>query len=165
MIVGKIVKPQGIKGEVKIEPMVADNNLFQNFQDVLIDGKTFTIKSARVHQGFVYLAFNEVHDRNSSEALRGKMVEVSKHELPNLENDFYYIADLEGCEIFFEDGEKFGKIYDVQNFGASDVLFIKSGSEEVLCPFLKKVFVEVDVHSKKIIANKKLFLEVTQSED
>lgn len=165
MVVGKIVKPQGIKGELKVQPLVSDLNNFLDFKTILIDGQTYTVKSVRIHEGFVYVLLKEVTDRNMSETFREKIIEVDKTALPSLDEGFYYITDLEGCNIFFEDGEKLGKVKEVQNFGASDILVIKSGSEEILCPFLKKVFLDVDINAKKIIANKQKFLEVTQSED
>lgn len=165
MIVGKIVKPQGIKGELKVEPLVSDVNLFYGFKTVLINQTKYFVKSVRIHEGFVFLTLNEVKDRNTSETLRNQMIEVEKSDLPNPDENCYYITDLVDCEIFFEDGEKLGKVSEVQNFGATDILFIKSGSEEILCPFLKKVFKDVDINAKKIIAGKQEFLEVTQSED
>ena len=165
MIVAKILKPQGIRGELKLEPLTSDINLFLDFKNVFIDKKLYTIKSVRIHESFVYVVFNEICDRNFAETLRGKMVEVERSSLPKLEEDFYYIQDLVGCFVFFDDNEKLGKIVDVQNFGASDILVIKDGSEEILCPFLKKVFKDVDLENKKIVADKESFLEVTKSED
>lgn len=165
MITGKVLKPQGIRGELKIEPLVSNLEVFHDFKNVLIDGKTYTVKSVRIHESFVYLSLKELKDRNDAETLRGKEIEVLKQQMPNLLEDQFFIVDLEGCSVFFEDGEKLGKVKEVQNFGASDILVIKDGTEEVLCPFLKKVFFDVDIKNKKIIANKKNFLEVTRSED
>lgn len=163
--VGIVVKPQGIKGELKVRPLVADPSIFYDFEEVFIDKTSHKIKSVRVHEGFVYLLLNGVDSRNYAEELRGKMLEVCEKSLPPLREGEYYIKDLENCIIYFENGEKVGAISEVNNYGASDVLFIKSGTEEILCPFLPHVFTKIDVENKKIIANQKAFLEVTQSED
>lgn len=164
-VVGEILKPQGIRGEVKIKPLVDDENCFYDFDEIFIDENCYKIKSKRVHQGFVYLSFNGITDRNFVENLRGKMIEVNEEEMPRLQDGQYYITDLEDCTIYFEDGEKVGKIFEVNNYGASGVLTIKCGTEEILCPFLPHIFTEIDVDAKKIIADKQSFLEVTDSED
>ena len=164
-VVGEIVKPQGIRGEIKIKPLVEDANYFNDLSVFYIDNNKFTKKACRVHQGFVYLALNEITNRDEAETFRNKFIEVEKDDLPNLKDGQYYITDLEHCEIFFENGEEVGKVVSVENYGASDILQIQVGTEEILCPFLEDVFVDVDIANKRITANKKRFLEVTQSED
>ena len=164
-VVGEIVKPQGIRGEIKIKPLVDDANYFNDLSVFFVENNKFTKKSCRVHQGFVYLSLNEIKDRDTAETLRNKFIEVEKDDLPKLKDGQYYITDLENCEIFFEDGEEVGKVVAVENYGASDILQIQVGTEEILCPFLEDVFVDVDIVNKKITVNKKRFLEVTQSED
>lgn len=164
MIIGKILKPQGIRGELKIKPQVDEQN-FLNLKSVVIDGKVHTIQSASARDGFVYAFFEEVKDRNDAETLRDKDIIAPQEDLLPLKEDQYYVDDLIGCEVVTEEEEKLGKVVDVLNFGASDILTIKDGSEETMCPFLSKVFLTVDAQNKKIVVNKKRFLEVTQSED
>ena len=164
MVIAKILKPQGIRGELKIRPMIEEEN-FLKLKKVQIDNQIFNIKKASCREGFVFISFEEIKDRNMAETFRDKEICAEKDELLPLDENFYYVDDLIGCEIFFEDGEKVGKVLDVYNFGAGDILTIKDGSEEVMCPFLNKVFPEVLIKEKKILANRKSFLEVTQSEN
>ena len=164
MIIGKILKPQGIRGELKIKPQVDELN-FKQIKTVQIDEKTFTIKSVKLRDEYVFVEFNEIKNRNEAEELRDKNICAPQEELLPLKENEYYVDDLIGCIIKTEDGEKLGKVFDVQNFGASDILTIRDGSEEILCPFLNKVFVDVDTQNKVIVVSKKHFLEVTQSEN
>ncbi len=164
MIIGKILKPQGIRGELKIKPQVDEEN-FKQIKSVEIDGKLFTIKSVSSREGYAYICFNEIKDRNEAEEFRDKDISVNQEDLLPLEENQYYIDDLIGCKLVDENGEKLGKVFDVQNYGASDILVIRDGSEEVLCPFLNKVFVRVDTENKIITVSKKHYLEVTQSEN
>lgn len=164
MIIGKILKPQGIRGELKIKPQVDEEN-FKQIQSVEIDGELFTIKSVSLRDGYAYVCFNEIKDRNGAEELRDKDISVNQEELLPLQDNQYYVDDLIGCIVVTEEGEKLGKVVDVQNFGASDILTIKDGSEEILCPFLNKVFLDVNTSEKTITVSKKHFLEVTQSEN
>jgi len=163
-VVGKIVKPQGVKGEIKVEPLVPNEECFRGFKKVFIDDKQYVIENIRVHQGFVYLFLQGVNDRNIVEKMRNKKIEIDKEDLPKLEDKQYYIADLEECVVYFENGDKAGKIVEVNNYGASDILTIMDGTEEILCPFLPYIFTEVDVKNKRIVANKERFIEITEGE-
>ncbi len=163
-VVGKILKPQGLQGEMKIKPLLSDAENFYNFQVIFIDKQEYNIRKVRVHNGFVYLAVDQVQNCEQVEELRDKMVSVDKKDLPELNEGEYYITDLEGCDIYFETGEKAGSVVEVNNYGASDVLTIMDGTEEILCPFLSDVFVEVDLSKGKIIADKKRFLDTTKND-
>ncbi len=163
--VGIIVKPQGIRGEVKVKPLVSDLSVFEGFDSVFIDGIEYKLKDLRLHQGFIYLSLLSIQDRNKAEELRDKIISVDDSSLPGLKSGQYYVDELENCQINFETGEKVGKIVEVANYGASDILVIQNGTEEIMCPFLPHIFTEVDVNNKKIVACKKSFLEVTKSED
>ena len=165
MIIAKILKPQGIRGEVKAELYISDINNFKSIKSVYIENTPYTIKNYSFRNGFLYLSFNEVASRNDAENLRDKEISVEKDELLPLDEGKYYVDDLIGCKVVDENGENIGKIRDVNNYGASDILSIRDGSEEVLCPFLDKVFVSINIKDKVVIVNKKRFLEVTQSED
>jgi len=165
MIIAKILKPQGIKGEVKAELYIEDLKNFKNIKSVYIEGAQFTIRNYSFRDGFLYLGFNEVTSRNDAENLRDKKISVEKDELLPLDEGKYYVDDLIGCKIIDEDRNEIGKIRDISNYGATDILTIRDGSEEILCPFLNDVFVSVNIKDKVIIVNRKRFLEVTQSED
>ena len=165
MIIAKILKPQGIRGEVKAELYIKDINNFKSIKSVYIENTPYTIKNHSFRNGFLYLCFNEVTSRNDAENLRDKEISVEKDELLPLDDGKYYVDDLIGCKVVDENGENIGKIKDVNNYGASDILSIRDGSEEILCPFLDKVFVSVNTKDKIVVVNKKRFLEVTQSED
>ncbi|MBR1925267.1 MAG: 16S rRNA processing protein RimM [Clostridia bacterium] len=165
MIIAKILKPQGIKGEVKAELYIEDLKNFKNIKSVHIEGVQFTIKNYSFRDGFLYLEFNEITSRNDAENLRDKKISVEKDELLPLSEGKYYVDDLIGCKIIDEDKNEIGKIKDVNNYGATDILTIRDGSEEILCPFLGDVFVSVNIKEKTIVVSRKRFLEVTQSED
>ena len=68
--IGKIVKPQGIKGEVKIiserEPQT-----YQNLSTIVVDGKDFRVETLSCRDA-LYVKFKELSSRNDAELLRGK---------------------------------------------------------------------------------------------
>jgi len=165
MVVGKIVKPQGVKGELKVLPLLSNIDDIKRFKAVFIDTKEHKVLKTRVHEGFAYMLLEGICDRDMAEGVRDKMIEVNREDLAPLEKDEYYIVDLVECGIFNQNGEKLARVVDVVNYGASDILVLRDGSEEVLCPYVKGLFVSVDTENKKIVVDEKRFKELTESED
>lgn len=165
MIVGKIVKPQGVKGEVKILPLLSDIDDFKSFKKVFIENVKHDVLSVRVHEGFIYVLLSGITDRNIAENFRDKMVEVDREDLKDLADGEYYIVDLIECKLFDENDNQLARVIDVVNYGASDILVLRDGSEEILCPYVKELFVSVDLENKKIVVNKKRFKELTETDE
>lgn len=159
LIVGVVLKPQGIRGEVKIKPFTDSAETYFEFERVFLDGEPYKILKARTADGCVFLSLRGVPDRNAAELLRGKQVTVPREEAPELPEGSYYIADLLGSEIVTEDGELLGTLKDVTQ-AATDVYTLLTGEKEVLFPVADGVVTDVNVEAKRITVNKKRFFEV-----
>ena len=74
--IAKVLKPQGIRGEVKLETYVEDINRFYTFPHIYTQRKGEYVKhmveSGRVYQGFAYLKLADCKDRDMAEQLRGQ---------------------------------------------------------------------------------------------
>ena len=159
LIVGKILKPQGIRGEVKVKPYTDNGEVFKELKRVLIGGVEYRILSVRVSPEAVFLGLRGVPDRNAAELLRDKELTIPRAEAPEPEEGTYYIADILGSEIVTEEGEVLGTLKDVRP-AASDIYTLEVGGKEVLFPAVKGVITEIDVAEKRITVNKKRYLEV-----
>ena len=159
LVVGTVLKPQGIRGEIKIKPFTDSAETFRSFKRVFLDGEEYKLLSVRTGDGFVYAALRGVPDRNAAELLRGKEVTVPREDVPVLPAGSYYIADLLGSEIVTETGERLGTLTDITQAG-TDVYTMSEGGREILFPAAKGVIVNVDVENKKITVNGKRFSEV-----
>ncbi|MDD4111224.1 MAG: 16S rRNA processing protein RimM, partial [Clostridia bacterium] len=69
--IGVIAKPQGIKGEVKLFPDDKAERYLE-LKSVFIDNLEMKINSIFARDGFLYVKFNDIDDRNAAELLRGK---------------------------------------------------------------------------------------------
>ena len=159
LVVGKIVKPQGIRGEVKVKPFTDDGEVFKELKRVFIDGVEYKLLSVRVSPEAVFLGLRGVPDRNAAELLRGKDLTVPRAEAPEPEEGTYYIADILGSEIVTEEGEALGILKDIRP-AATDIYTLESAGKEVLFPAAKGVITEIDAEGKRITVNKKRYLEV-----
>lgn len=115
---------QGLKGEVKAKIFTAAPDALPRYGKLHArDGRTFTITAFRPSkQGEAVIAFAEVKDRNTAEALKGTELFVSRDALPEPDEDEFYHADLVGLEARDSEGRVIGKVVAVHNFGASDVI-------------------------------------------
>lgn len=159
LVVGEVLKPQGIRGELKIKPFTDDAEDFASFRRVFLDGTEYRVLSVRTGGGAVYLNLRGVPDRNAAELLRGKQVVVYKEDAPPLEEGRYYIADLLGCAVVTEQGETLGILTDVRQ-AATDIYTIERDGREVMFPVAEGVVLRVELGAERIVVDRKRFSEV-----
>ncbi len=161
LIVGKIVKAQGIKGEVKIKSYLDQGNLFKTFKYLYVEGIRTAVRCARYADGFAYVGFTAVVDRNQAEALRNKDVFADRDQIAPGEYS-YFIGDMIGAEVFLDDGSDVGVLDGIMpNEVAADVFVIRVGEKNLLVPFLKELIVSVKPEERKIVFSAKRFSEVS----
>lgn len=161
--IGKILKPQGVKGELKIEPITDDPARFKKLKTVIIGDTRYEVLSARVSPDAVFLNLVGV-DRDVAESMRQKFVEIDREQTVKLPPDRNFIVDVIGCKIVAGDTE-IGIVTDVLQNGAADVYVVQNGKLQLMFPALKRVVLSVDVENKLISVDEKAFSEVAVYED
>ncbi len=139
--IGRIVKPQGIKGEVKVLSDCEKNRL-ANLSRVFISEKEFKVDSISIRDA-VYLKLNGVDDRNEAELLRGEAVFALKEELVPLKDNEFYFEDLIGSKVLDENNIEIGEIEDIEQYGAADVIVIRERNMLFSVPFLDSIFIKI----------------------
>ena len=155
-----VLKPQGIRGEVKVKAMTDSAEDLTAFKSVLIDGVAYSVLSVRCQGEFAYLSLRGIADRNGAELLRGKNIEVDRADMPDLPDGRYYIGDLIGCSVVNERGDILGTVEDVTP-AKTDIFTLKSDNKTIMFPAADGVISEVDEKNKKITVNSKRFKEVS----
>ena len=164
ILIGKIIKPQGIKGELKVLPICDSPEVLKNVKVFYIDGEEFTPVSVRIADG-VYVVFKGIADRNKAELFRDKELFVDRDEIPVPENK-WFISDIISCKIFDENGNFIGTVKDVSTRGSTDFITAAGADcKTVQFPFLKDLVKSVDIEEKKIVVSKGRFEEVAFYED
>ncbi|MDE6293414.1 MAG: ribosome maturation factor RimM, partial [Clostridiales bacterium] len=103
--VGQIVKPQGVRGEVKVRAMTNDPSRFCVLKSVYIDGCVYKINAVRVSSDDVYLKLSGVEDRNAAELLRGKYVTIDRAAAVALDDGEFFIDDVVGATLVAKTAE------------------------------------------------------------
>ncbi|MBR2024109.1 MAG: 16S rRNA processing protein RimM [Clostridia bacterium] len=160
LVIGEVLKPQGIRGELKIKTFTDFPEQVKAFKTLYIDGTPYKILSFRVGgDGFAYVGLRGIVDRNAAELYRGKTIEGDRDDAPALEEGQYYIVDILGLSCETDDGEVLGTVTDISNL-ANDVYTIEKAGKKILFPAVKGVVKKVDIQNGKLIVDKAVFNEI-----
>ena len=103
-------------------------------------------------KGLLIAKIDEVKDRNEAELLKGTELFVAKDKLPEAGDDEFYHADLVGLKALEEDGEEFGVVTALFDFGAGDILEIRRwDGKSVMLPFTMEVVPTIDLDAGHIL--------------
>ena len=128
ILVGKIVAPQGIRGEVRVQTFTTTPSDFKNlavFGDN-IDSAAFQFVRTVPNTNVIIARITGVADRNTAETFRGTELFIDRGALPATKNGEYYQADLVGMMVV-RDGVELGRVACFQNFGAGDIMELENG--------------------------------------
>lgn len=153
VIIGEILKPQGIKGELKVFPLTDNMDRYNLLKDVVLtDGKitkTFQVNKVRIDpKGMVYLNLEGIVTKEDAEKLRGFEIRIDRSEVPVLQDRWYYF-ELEGMKVY-ENEVLLGTLTRVLETGANDIYLVQGDKGEICVPALKSVVKKVDVPSKRM---------------
>ena len=154
---GELIKPHGIKGELKIlffneeskslknKQIVFlkdSNDQNANFYKYMIEKVVYSIKNR--------IKFFEIDSIDSADKLRGFSVSILREDFPELKDDEYYLNDLIGYTLVDKTDNNHGSVNDVYHFPANDVLSVSLNNKEYLIPIIDDVIVAIN-HNLKII--------------
>ena len=159
--IGVIVKPQGIKGEVKVQPLTDDITRFRKLKEVLIDGKNYRVENAVIGGGTVFLSLSGIVDRNTAETFRGKFLCVTRDNAVDLPKGRYFITDIIGCKVVTDLDQTVGEIIDVTS-ARTDIFTVKCADGRIMrFPFLNDAVICVYVLNKTVNVNAKRLGEIS----
>lgn len=145
ILVGKIVAPQGIRGEFRVQSFAAKPDDFKTFRIICDKCESDKFHFVRVlKQNVIVAKIDGIDDRNAVESLRGTELFVSRDDLPELKSGEYYQTDLIGFDVV-RDGKKIGVVDGFQNYGGGDIIELDNGE------MVSFVGATVDAHNKKIM--------------
>lgn len=157
LVVGKIGRAHGIKGDVSVEVRTDEPELRLGPGAVVLTDPAsagpLTIESGKVHSGRLLLRFAGVNDRNAAEALRGTMLiaEVDPEETPE-DPDEYYDHQLIGLDVVLLDGTAVGELAEVIHLPYQDLLLVRRPDDsEVLVPFVERIVPTIDLENQRAV--------------
>ncbi len=158
VVIGRIIKPHGIKGELKVVIETDDPNRFNLLDYVLLCKKNicerFSLIDARFHNGQIILQLVGIYDREKADLYRGYDVCIKEEDvLPTEENEFY-IFDIINLHVKDVSGNSIGIVEDVYTGGHQDILFIRKDNGKLfLLPMVKEFIREINKEKGYIIVS------------
>jgi 16S rRNA processing protein RimM len=157
VIVGRIGGAFGVQGEVRLKSFCADPAAIADYTPLMTaDGRSFAqvILTGQTKGGFT-ARLDGVISKEDADALRNLDLFAQRDVMPNLPDDEYYYADLIGLSVLDTGGTALGKVQNVMDHGAGDLLeiVVPGHSETVLLPFTAAAVPTVDLAAGRIIAD------------
>lgn len=169
IMIGEIVRPQGVRGEVKARPITSDYRRFEGLKEAFLqEGDVYTpvtLKVRSVSPDSIILTVGETKDRDEAERLRGRFLFVDRAHTVELDEDSTLICDLIGLRGIDTEGTEIGTLKDVLQPAANDVYVFHGPRGEVLVPALKRVVKRVDLTAGTILMDAQALRETAVYDD
>jgi 16S rRNA processing protein RimM len=164
LVVGRVGRPHGIRGEVTVQVHTDDPDLRFAAGSVLATEPAargpLTVSSSRWHSGRLLVTFDGYADRESAEDLRGTLLVMDSAEAgPTADPDEFHDYELVGLDVLTVAGEPVGTVADVLHQG-QDLLVVRPPSapppgrpdgDPILVPFVAAIVPEVDVAAGRLV--------------
>jgi 16S rRNA processing protein RimM len=153
LAVARVRRPFGVRGELLLEILTDfPARLTQN--EILYAGNERApceVETIRRHGTDMLLQLKAVRDRDAAEKMRGTVFAIRVDDLPPLPAGVYYLHQIEGLEVFTEQGERLGRVKEILKTGANDVYVVQGDKGEILLPAIPQVIRAVRLEEKRIV--------------
>ncbi len=151
--IGRVVKPHGIKGKMKVEYFGEDLHRFSSYREIFIEDEKSGLESYEILEVVLQpprliLRLKGIEKIEEIEPLIGKKILVEKGALPELEEGEYYWADLLGIEVETREGKGIGKVREIFSTGAHDVYVVEGKRGEIFLPAIEEVIQSIDLKKR-----------------
>lgn len=133
--IGRIVGAHGIKGELRVYPLVNEESFYKKIDSLNIEGYKDGVKiiALKKNKGVYLLKIDEIGTRTEAERLRGKILTLDEADMPKLDEG-YYIYQLIGLRALDQEDREIGILSDVLLGAVNDVYVITTEKGEILVP-------------------------------
>lgn len=154
--IGRVARPWGIRGEVKIQTTTDVPGRFQSLEGVYLDDgvadpEWYRIEGVKRLRRAVAVKFEKIDSPEAAERLRGFEVGIPESERAPLGEGEYYTYELVGLAVFDQEGERLGTLARVYRGAAHDVFEITMDDRIVLVPAVKAYVLEVDIEAGRTV--------------
>ena len=159
LVVGRLRKPHGLKGDVTLFPLTDDPAaVFAPGRPVWLvglDGEEvagpLTIERSRAYHRAWLVKFAGIESRDALEPLRAHFLAAPAEELPPPAGDEVYLHELEGFAVRLEDGTPVGLVSSLYEMPAGLLIEVQGPKREFLLPYKKEFVREVDRAGRRLI--------------
>jgi 16S rRNA processing protein RimM len=131
----EVMRPHGVRGEVRLRPFNRDSDLLLELDEVLVrfpegDSQEVSVDAVRRAGDAFLLKLHSVEDRDRAGELRRAVICARRADFPPPEPGEFYACDVEGARVVVdgEDGRReLGTVLGIRSYPAADVLEVDAG--------------------------------------
>lgn len=159
LTIGKILSPQGIKGEVRVYSL---SDFAERFtqpgqrwlgQPESEPDQVLHLVSGRIlpsNPNIYVVKFAEIQTRDRATQLKDLCLLIPRTDRPTLAPNEYHVPDLIGCSVYHHHTQAYiGEVIGVITAG-NDLLEIDTGKDQFLVPFVDAIAIQVEISTKRI---------------
>lgn len=156
VLVGRVVKPHGLKGEVLIRAWSDNPARFDAGSELLLgpdpeSGRPVIVRESRRHLGRLLVTLDGAASLEQAELLRGVLLFVPVSDLEELAADAFWEHQLVGMTVLHRCGATLGTVREVLDRPAQDLWSIETSSGTVLFPAASQLVISVDREAGVIV--------------
>jgi len=157
VVVGRFGAPHGVKGWLSVSSYTQPLDNILAYRPWLVEQqgrwRELRIVGTRPNGRRFLVAVDGVVDRNAAQQLVGCQIGVPEAALPAVGEGEYYWKDLIGLDVVNEQGLHIGRVQELFETPANDVIVVRDGASEVLIPFVASVVKRVDIAAGKMLVD------------
>lgn len=151
--VARLLRPHGVKGDIKAEPLTHDPSRIRKLSSVALQFADGTRKSVRIlnassHGELWHLRIEGFDSPESASALNNTFVQIPASERLPAPEGLYYPSDLVGLKVLDQDGKERGKVLGLLELPSVNSFEIRVDGHELLAPWIPPCVLEVNIEKK-----------------
>lgn len=153
ILAAKVISPHGVRGLVKIKSFFSPPIKLLDFSVYDDQNNKINITLQFVNKQYLICKLDIIQTRTEAELKKKLTLYILHKDLPKIDEDEFYVADLEGLPVYDNQNNLIGKIKAMHNFSAGDIAEIafKDTKESTMYPFTKEFF--STILTDKVILN------------
>jgi 16S rRNA processing protein RimM len=155
--IGRIVRPQGRKGEVVVQSLSDRPDRFPSLRQAFVAGESGSARPVQVrdawpHKGRFVLKLEGVDSIDDAERYRGLDLRIPEEDLSALPEGSYYHHQLRGLRVDDAGGREIGRVAEVMETGGeAAVLVVHGANGETLIPLADAFVRAVDLAGGRVV--------------
>jgi 16S rRNA processing protein RimM len=154
--VGKVTRPHGLKGEMKFRPFTKDEDILKDIGLVKLGrdenaGQELQVENLRGHYSKRIVKFKGFNSIESVQELSGDSLYIRREDFKALPEGEYYWFEIEGLNVYDEEGGYYGQVVEIMKTGSNDVYVVQDADKEILLPMIDSVVKVIDLEQGKLI--------------
>lgn len=155
--VGRVVSAHGLKGEFKVYPLSNIEERYNFLKRIFFemhDGQLIDteVEYSKPFGEYEIIKIIGIDNRDDAEKFKGAYISIRIEDIAPLDENSFYVFDLEGLNVFSPEGDMLGTVIRVEEYPSNAIFVVKTENSEIMVPAVHEYIKEVNIAEKKLVA-------------